>query len=207
MKNNVDLPNFLIEKKLLDKNYKTIAGIDEVGRGTLAGPVFACAAILPCEVPTGKKSLINDSKKLSAKKRIESYEWLKDWCIDYAIGSSSAEEIDLHGIVYSVKQAMIRAVNNLSVKPDHLIIDALKLEKLNIDQTSIPKADEKSESVASASILAKVSRDNLMIKLHEKYSDYDFISNKGYGTKNHLLALKKNGPCKIHRKTFAGVND
>ena len=102
--------------------------------------------------------------------------------------------------------AMIRAVNNLSIKPDHLIIDALRLEKLSIDQTSIIKADEKSESVASASILAKVSRDNIMIKLHKEYSDYDFISNKGYGTKKHLLALKENGPSKIHRKTFARVN-
>ena len=207
MKKKVNLPNFSIEKKLLAKNFKKIAGVDEVGRGTLAGPVIACAAILPSAVPTIKKEFVNDSKKLSVKKRMESFEWLRNWCIDYAIGSSSAEEIDMYGIVYSVKQAMIRAVNNLSIKPDHLIIDALKLEKLNIDQTSIPKADEKSESVASASILAKVSRDNLMIKLHEEYSDYDFISNKGYGTKNHLLALKKNGPCKIHRKTFAKVND
>ncbi len=207
MKNKVNLPNFSIEKNLIEKNYKTIAGIDEVGRGTLAGPVVACAVILPSAVPSLKKFLVNDSKKLSIKKRIKSFDWLRNWCRSYAIGSSSPEEIDEHGIVYSVKLAMIRAVNNLSIKPDHLIIDAVRLEKLNIDQTCVTKADEKSESVASASILAKVSRDNLMIKLHEKYNEYDFISNKGYGTKNHLLALKKNGPCEIHRKTFARVND
>ena len=206
MKQKVNLPNFSIEKKLLDQNYKRIAGIDEVGRGTLAGPVVACAAILPNAVPSIKKNLVNDSKKLSAKKRIESFEWLRSWCLDYAIGSSSNDEIETYGIIYSVKKAMIRAVNNLSIKPDHLIIDALRLEKLSIDQTSIIKADEKSESVASASILAKVSRDNIMIKLHKEYSDYDFISNKGYGTKKHLLALKENGPSKIHRKTFARVN-
>jgi len=206
MKKEFNLPNFSIEKKLLEKNYKTIAGIDEVGRGTLAGPVFACAAILPNAVPSIKKSMVNDSKKLSANKRMESFKWLRNWCTDYAIGSCSPEEIDQHGIVYSVKQAMIRAVNNLSLKPDHLIIDAVRLEKLSIDQTCITKADEKSESVASASILAKVSRDNLMIKLHEEYNQYDFISNKGYGTKNHLLALKKYGPCEIHRKSYARVN-
>ncbi|MBA31996.1 MAG: ribonuclease HII [Chloroflexi bacterium] len=207
MNKKVSLPDFTIEKKLLNKNYKNIAGIDEVGRGTLAGPVVACAAILPNAVPSIKKNLVNDSKKLTVKKRIESYEWLKTWCLDYAIGSSSPKEIDTYGIIYSVKQAMIRAVNNLSIKPDYLIIDALKLENLDIDQTSIIKADEKSETVASASILAKVSRDNLMIKLHEEYSAYDFISNKGYGTKKHLIALKEYGPTEIHRKTFARVSD
>ena len=176
-----------------------------MGRGTLAGPVIACAAILPSAVPTIKKEFVNDSKKLSAKKRMESFEWLRNWCIDYAIGSSSAEEIDVYGIVYSVKQAMIRAVNNLSIKPDHLIIDALKLEKLNIAQTSIPKADEKSESVASASILAKVSRDNLMIKLSHKFSNYAWESNFGYGTKAHLEGLKKFGITSHHRKGYKPV--
>ena len=99
MKQKVNLPNFSIEKKLLDQNYKRIAGIDEVGRGTLAGPVVACAAILPNAVPSIKKNLVNDSKKLSAKKRIESFEWLRSWCLDYAIGSSSNDEIDTYGNV------------------------------------------------------------------------------------------------------------
>ena len=185
-----------------------IAGVDEVGRGTLAGPVVAAAAILPGPVPIEHESLVNDSKILSPATREKSFSWLVKWCVSYGIGACSAAEIDSIGIVASTKQAMIRAVAELDPQPHHLIIDAMQLPAVSMSQTSIVKADSRSQSVAAASIIAKVTRDKLMAKVFEQeYPGYGFASHKGYGTEFHMLALKELGASPIHRQSFKPVRD
>ena len=185
-----------------------IAGVDEVGRGTLAGPVVAAAAILPGPVPIEHESLVNDSKILSPATREKAFSWLVKWCVSYGIGACSAAEIDSIGIVASTKQAMLRAVAELDPQPMHLIIDALQLPTVSISQTSIVKADSRSQSVAAASIIAKVTRDKLMADVFEQeYPGYGFASHKGYGTKTHMLALKELGASPIHRQSFKPVRD
>ena len=185
-----------------------IAGVDEVGRGTLAGPVVAAAAILPGSVPVEQESLVNDSKILSPTTRKKAFSWLIKWCISYGIGACSADEIDSIGIVASTKQAMLRAVAELDPQPNHLIIDALQLPAVRISQTSILKADSRSQSVAAASIIAKVTRDKLMAEVFEhEYPGYGFASHKGYGTKTHMLALKEMGASPIHRQSFKPIRD
>ncbi len=185
-----------------------VAGVDEVGRGTLAGPVVAAAAILPGPVPIEYKSLVNDSKILSPATREKSFSWLVKWCVSYGVGACSAAEIDSIGIVASTKQAMLRAIAELDPQPDHLIIDALQLPAVSISQTSIVKADSHSQSVAAASIIAKVTRDKLMANVFEQeYPGYGFASHKGYGTEIHMLALKELGASPIHRQSFKPVRD
>ena len=185
-----------------------VAGVDEVGRGTLAGPVVAAAAILPGPVPIEYESLVNDSKILSPGTREKSFSWLVKWCVSYGVGACSAAEIDSIGIVASTKQAMLRAIAELDPQPDHLIIDALQLPAVSITQTSIVRADSHSQSVAAASIIAKVTRDKLMANVFEQeYPGYGFASHKGYGTEIHMLALKELGASPIHRQSFKPVRD
>lgn len=185
-----------------------IAGVDEVGRGTLAGPVMAAAAILPGLVPEDKRSIINDSKLLSESKREQAFTWLVDWCVGYGVGASSPAEIDAVGIVSATKLAMSRAIASLHTQPDHLIIDAVNLETITIPQTSIIKADSRSQSVAAASIIAKVTRDRLMANVFDlKYPGYGFAAHKGYGTVIHISALQKLGASPIHRRSFKPVKD
>jgi len=203
-----NLPDFSIELKLAGGSGMLVAGVDEVGRGTLAGPVVAAAAILPGPVPVEHESLVNDSKILSPTTRKKAFEWLVKWCVSYGIGACSADEIDSIGIVASTKQAMLRAVAELDPQPSHLIIDALQLPAVAISQTSIVKADSRSQSVAAASIIAKVTRDKLMAEVFEhEYPGYGFASHKGYGTKIHMLALKELGASPIHRKSFKPIRD
>ena len=203
-----NLPDFSIELKLADGSGMLIAGVDEVGRGTLAGPVVAAAAILPGPVPIEHESLVNDSKILSPATREKAFSWLVKWCVSYGIGASSAAEIDSIGIVASTKQAMIRAIAELDPQPHHLIIDALQLPAVSMSQTSIVKADSRSQSVAAASIIAKVTRDKLMANVFEQeYPGYGFASHKGYGTEFHMLALKELGASPIHRQSFKPVRD
>ncbi len=185
-----------------------MAGVDEVGRGTLAGPVVAAAAILPGPVPAKYERLVNDSKLLSAEQRQRSFSWLIDWCVGYGIGASTADEIDTLGIVPATKQAMARAVAELDPQPDHLLIDAVDLGTIPIPQTSIIRADSRSQSVAAASIIAKVTRDRLMTDVFSvEYPGYGFASHKGYGTAVHMLALKELGVSPIHRRSFKPVGD
>ncbi|MBT3996536.1 MAG: ribonuclease HII [Chloroflexi bacterium] len=185
-----------------------IAGVDEVGRGTLAGPVMAAAAILPDPVPEEYRLIINDSKALSAPQRERAYVWLVDWCVSYGVGASTAAEIDSIGIVPATKQAMSRAIASLEPQPDHLIIDAVDLEAITIPQTSIIKADSRSQSVAAASIIAKVTRDRLMAEVFDsEYPGYGFAAHKGYGTAIHMSALQKLGASPIHRRSFKPVKD
>lgn len=187
------------ENELYECGIKYIAGIDEVGRGPLVGPVVTAAVILPRDFYDER---INDSKKLTEKKRELLYDVIMENAVSVGIGISSEDVIDEINILEATKKAMIEAVNNLNVKPEHLLIDAVKLN-IDIPQTSIIKGDAKSESIAAASIVAKVTRDRMMIELDKIHPEYDFKHNKGYGTKKHIEAIEKYGIIKEHRKTFA----
>ena len=190
------------ENELYESGIKYIAGIDEVGRGPLVGPVVTAAVILPKDFYDER---INDSKKLTEKKRELLYDVIMENAVSVGIGISSEDVIDDINILEATKKAMIEAVNNLSVKPQHLLIDAVKLN-VDIPQTSIIKGDAKSESIAAASIIAKVTRDRMMIELDKEHPEYDFKHNKGYGTKKHIESIEKYGILKEHRKTFAPCN-
>ena len=200
------MSNLEIETDLWSKNINNICGIDEVGRGCLAGPVYSAAVVLDQKTNFGSKDFnqINDSKKLSEKKR----EKLFDYIIDiskFGIGICTVVEIDHLGIQQAVKVSMIRAVESLEIQPDHLLIDNMKLD-LDIPQTSIIKGDQISKSISSASIIAKVSRDNLMKnQISNNYPMYKFEKNKGYGTKEHMDAIKTFGITKQHRKSFEPI--
>ena len=188
---------FEFERKYQDFQY--ICGIDEVGRGPLAGPVCAGAVILPkdCDI-----LYLNDSKQLSAKKREELYLEIKEKALAVSTAFVSPEDIDELNILQATYKAMRLAINNLKIKPDILLNDAVTIPEVSIKQVGIIKGDAKSASIAAASIVAKVERDNLMEKYSELYPEYGFASNKGYGSKEHIEALKKYGPCGIHRRSF-----
>lgn len=189
------------ENELYEKGITLIAGVDEVGRGPLIGPVVAAAVILP-------KGFyhpgIKDSKKLSEKKREELYKVITENALSIGVGTVSEEVIDEINIYEATKTAMKEAINNLSPSPEHVLIDAMKLD-LKMPSTSIIKGDALSESIAAASIIAKVTRDHLLMKMDEEYPMYDLKNNKGYGTKKHLEALEKYGACKYHRKSYSPV--
>lgn len=195
--------NTRYERKLNKLGYKLIAGIDEVGRGPLVGPVVAACVILPVDY---KLDGLTDSKKLSEKKREELYPIIIRDAIGVGIGEASSKEIDEVNIYEASKLAMVRAVNNLNIKPDYLLIDAMKLD-LDINQLSIIKGDFLSQSIAAASVVAKVTRDHMMIDLDKKYPEYGFSKHKGYPTKLHLDALKKYGPLENYRFTYGPVRD
>ena len=178
---------------------KYIAGVDEVGRGPLAGPVVAAAVILPEDFDVLG---VNDSKKLSEKRREELYDIILEKAVAYRIALRDNEVIDRINILEATKEAMNEAVTELAVRPDHVLIDALTLKDLDIPQTGIIKGDANSVSIAAASIIAKVTRDRMMVKYHEEYPQYAFDSNKGYGTKAHYAGIETAGICPIHRKTF-----
>lgn len=179
--------------------YAHICGIDEVGRGPLAGPVVAGAVILPkdCDI-----LYINDSKQLSEKKREELYEVIKERAVAVGLGYSTAERIDEINILQATYEAMRKAIAALDVMPDLLLNDAVTIPEVSIRQIPIIKGDAKSISIGAASIIAKVTRDRLMVQYDECYPEYGFASNKGYGAQVHIDALKKYGPCPIHRRSF-----
>ena len=176
-----------------------ICGIDEAGRGPLAGPVVAGAVVLPkdCRI-----LYVNDSKKLSEKKREMLYDVILNEAVSVGVGIVSPERIDEINILNATYEAMREAINNLTVKPDILLNDAVTIPGVDIEQVPIIKGDAKSLSIASASIIAKVTRDRLMYHYDELYPEYGFAKHKGYGTKLHTDVLKEIGPCPIHRKTF-----
>ena len=188
--------------KIYEKKYASfeyICGIDEVGRGPLAGPVVAGAVILPkdCDI-----LYLNDSKQLTAKKRDELYDIIMEKAVATGLGFVSPERIDEINILQATYEAMREAINKLAVKPDILLNDAVTIPKVEIQQVPIIKGDAKSISIAAASIIAKVTRDRLMEQYDSIMPDYGFASNKGYGAAMHIEALKKYGPSPIHRKTF-----
>ena len=188
--------------KQYEKEYEHlgyVCGIDEVGRGPFAGPVVACAVILPkdCSI-----LYINDSKKLSEKRREELYDIIIKEAVAYGIGIKDNNRIDEINILQATYEAMREAISNLSVKPDVLLNDAVTIPGVDIKQVPIIKGDAKSISIGAASIVAKVTRDRMMAEFDEKYPGYEFAKNKGYGTAAHIEGLKKYGPCEIHRRSF-----
>ena len=190
------------ELKRYEKEYEAfgyICGIDEVGRGPLAGPVVTGAVILPkdCDI-----LYINDSKKLSEKKREELYDVIMEKAVAVGIGYSSHIRIDEINILQATYEAMREAISKLSVKPDILLNDAVTIPGVDIKQVPIIKGDAKSISIGAASIIAKVTRDRLMVEYDNKYPGYGFASNKGYGSAAHIAAIKEIGPCEIHRRSF-----
>ena len=194
--------NRIEEMKQFEKQYSHltyICGIDEVGRGPLAGPVVAAAVILPkdCDI-----LYLNDSKQLSAKKREELYHEIMEKAISVGIGVQSEAVIDSVNILNANYIAMREAISKLSVKPEVLLNDAVTIPEVDILQVPIIKGDTKSISIAAASIIAKVTRDQIMVEYDEIYKEYGFAKNKGYGSKEHIEAIKKFGPCPIHRRTF-----
>lgn len=189
------------EEDIWGKGYNFIGGVDEVGRGPLAGPVVAACVILPKDFYLPG---LTDSKKLSKEKRDEYNQIIREKAISYGIGMATTEEIDQINIYESTKLAMERAIRKLQEQPDYLLLDAMKLT-INIPQTSLIKGDSKSISIAASSVIAKVTRDTYMEELANVYPEYGFNSNMGYGTKEHLQALSKYGITKEHRRTFAPV--
>lgn len=187
------------ELELLKQNYKYIAGIDEVGRGPLAGPVYAAAVILDLNSDLYG---IKDSKKLSEVKRNILSEEICSSCLSYSIAFATIEEIDDYNILNATKLAMKRAIEGLSIKPDYILVDAITIEGIQIPQIPIIKGDDLSISIGAASIVAKVARDKYMDGISNEYPQYLFNKNKGYGTKEHIDAIKEYGICELHRRTF-----
>jgi len=195
---------FGFEKHYWDRGYKTIAGVDEAGRGPLAGPVMAAAVIL---TPEFDISGIDDSKKLSEKAREALYERITAKAKTWAVALVDAGEIDRINILQSTKKAMVKAIHSLKAQPDYVLVDGNQRLKIDLRQQTIVGGDGKSASIAAASILAKVARDRLMARYHEKWPEYDFLAHKGYATKKHMEAIKKYGPCPMHRMTFNKVKE
>ena len=187
------------EKEALAKGYKSVCGVDEAGRGPLAGPVCAAAVILPEGVIIDG---VNDSKKLSEKKRESLFDVIREQALSYSIAYATVDEIEEINILNATMLAMRRAIDGLNIKADYAMIDGNKIPPLDIDAECIVKGDAKSMSIACASILAKVSRDRLLYKYAEEYPMYGFDKHKGYGTKVHREAILKYGPCPYHRKSF-----
>lgn len=192
----------IYEKELYKTGIELIAGVDEVGRGPLFGPVVTAAVILPKNY---KLEGLTDSKKLTPRKRDEFYDIIMKDAIAVSIGMKDPEVIDEVNIYEATKLAMMEAIEGLNPKPEHILIDAMKLEKLDIPSTSIIKGDAKSESIAAASVIAKVTRDRILDEVGEQYPGYGFEQHKGYPTKAHIEAVKKYGLIEGYRKTFEPI--
>jgi ribonuclease HII len=193
------------EKKAYDDGASIVAGIDEAGRGPLAGPVVAAAAILPREF---RHKTLNDSKQLSPDQRDEIYAELTSRSdVQWATGMSDVDVIEAYNILRATWRAMAVALEKLPVKPDFVLIDGLPVPGLRVRQRAIVGGDAKSYSIAAASVIAKVTRDRLMLQVHEQYPQYNFAQHKGYGTPEHLAALAKYGPSPVHRRTFAPIRE
>jgi ribonuclease HII len=191
------------ERQAISGGFKYIAGVDEVGRGCLAGAVVAAAVILDLSKPLPAD--LNDSKKLSEKKRRQIEAEIRETALAFSIAQIEAEEIDRINILQATKKAMRIAVENLQPKADFLLVDAIQLKEIPLPQKAIIKGDATSASIAAASIIAKTYRDNLMRELDKIYPAYGFAKHVGYGTKTHFEAIRQHGACPLHRKTFRGV--
>lgn len=203
-KSNLECDLLKYEKALYKNGVKLIAGVDEVGRGPLVGPVVAAAVILPVNYHLEG---LNDSKKLTEKKRERFYDILMQEAVAIGIGEASAKEIDEINIYQASKLAMMRALKNLKIKPEHVLVDAMPLKEIDIPSTSIIHGDALSLSIAAASVIAKVTRDRMMIELDKKYPEYGFAQHKGYPTKKHLEVLQKYGVLNNYRFTYGPVRD
>jgi len=193
----------VFEEQARDSGYRFIAGVDEVGRGCLAGPVVAAACVLDPSKPLPEG--LNDSKKLTRLQRDEIAAQLKEDCISFAVGQIEADEIDRINILEATKKAMLAAIAALDPTADFLLVDALHLKQSPLPQKAIIKGDAISASIAAASVLAKTYRDQLMVDYDAEYPQYGFAGHKGYGASSHFDALRMHGACPLHRKTFRGV--
>ena len=194
-----------IERKLISQGYRFVGGVDEVGRGSLAGPVAAGFVIFPSDVDDLLLSSVTDSKKLTARKRESLLKTIKSESICAEVGWASVAEIDDLGIAIATKLAMTRAMEKSLIQPDYLLVDAVKLDECPVPYEAIVKGDVISRTIAAASIIAKVTRDFHMSNLDMKYPGYSFEKNKGYGTRDHMIAIKSKGPTDIHRVSFEPV--
>ena len=190
------------ERQAREEGFNLVAGVDEAGRGPLAGPVAVAAVILPKEIYL---PYLNDSKKLSEKRREILFDMIKEQAVAYSVVFVDKNTIDRENIYQATQNGMYDAILKLNPKPDKILIDAMPLEKLPIPHLSIVKGDAKSASIAAASILAKVTRDRFMREMDAIYPEYGFKNHKGYGTKAHIEAIKKYGPCPLHRETFEPI--
>lgn len=195
------------EQSLLSQGYHFVAGIDEVGRGALAGPVAAAAVILPLSLNDAWINQVRDSKQLNAKKRQLLAQHIREKALAFGVGMVSQVDVDTKGIIWATRQAMRLAVAELRPAPDFLLIDGLALPAVKLPQKYIIKGDCLCLSIACASIVAKVARDHLMTELSQDHPGYGFAANKGYGTSEHLEALQQLGVCAIHRRSFAPVKE
>lgn len=195
----MDMDWFLYEKEAAQKGYSAVCGIDEAGRGPLAGPVFAAAVILPAEVEIPG---LNDSKKLTAKKREALFPLIQEKAVSWSVAFATESEIDEINILQATYLAMRRACEGLSIPADYALVDGNRMPPLSVPGETIIKGDGLSASIAAASVLAKVSRDRLMLELDSLYPEYQFAKHKGYGTALHVELLRKYGPCPIHRRSF-----
>ncbi len=194
------MPDFELELSAQSRGFIAVCGVDEAGRGPLAGPVCAAAVILD---PSKPIEGINDSKKLSEKKREMLFDVIKENALAYGIAFASVEEIEEHNILNATYLAMLRAIENLNVEPDYALIDGNRVPKgISIECETVVKGDAKSMSIAAASILAKVTRDKLLYEYDEKYPEYGFAKHKGYGTAEHMEAIRKYGMTEVHRPSF-----
>lgn len=205
--NNHHKPSFAEEKLLEAQGYRLVAGIDEVGRGALAGPVAAAAVILPCDVDVHWLGQVKDSKQLSPSNRELLFGYIQGVSVAIGIGISDHDVIDAHGIAKATRLAMKSAVEQLTPQPQYLIIDYIRLPEVSIPQKGITGGDSLCLSIACASIIAKVARDRLMVEFDRVYQGYGLARHKGYGTEEHLSCLKKLGPCPIHRRSFRPLKD
>ncbi len=200
-------PTFAEEKRLLAQGYEFVAGIDEVGRGALAGPVFAAAVIMPPRVSGAWRSEVRDSKMLTPAKRESLSAHIRETALSVGIGSVSHTVIDAEGIVPATRQAMRLAISQLSPAAQFLLIDYFQLPGVTTPQGGVPEGDGSCFSIAAASIVAKVARDALMVELSQTYPGYHWEENKGYSTEEHLACLRRLGPSPVHRRTFEQVRD
>ena len=201
------IPTFAEEERLRAQGYRLIAGIDEAGRGPLAGPVVAAAVILPPEERPSWLSLVRDSKQLTPLRREAIFDCIVESGIAFGVGVVSHEVIDEQGIAPATRLAMRHAIEQLSTRPDYLLIDYMRLPDVRIPQKGVVDGDSICVSIAAASIVAKVTRDRLMVELDSQFPGYGLAQHKGYGTLGHLKVLQRLGPCSLHRKTFMPVRD
>ncbi len=202
---NLKIPSFAEEKRLEAQGYQLIAGIDEVGRGALAGPVVAAAVILPCHLDTPWLAQVKESKQLSPARRELLFHRIQETAIAVGIGITPNDIIDNQGIIKATRLAMKKAVDQLSPPPESLLIDYMLLPEVPLPQKGITNGDSLCFSIACASIMAKVTRDRLMLELDRIYPGYGLAQHKGYGTKEHLSCLRRLGPSPIHRQSFKPV--
>ena len=200
-------PSFAEEKRLQQQGYRFIAGVDEVGRGPLAGPVVAAAVILPPNFDARWLSLVRDSKQLTSKRREFLFPLIDQAAIGIGISFLPPDAIDAHGIMTATRMAMCSAVEYLAYPPDFLLIDHLRLPEIDVPQKNITKGDSVCLSIACASIVAKVTRDRIMVALDGVYPDYGFAKHKGYATREHITNLRRWGACPVHRRCFTPVRE